>query len=399
MALHPKLSRKRRHHKSSAGTAPTSSSEEDEDDFSMASTSEHTPLRITSLASGTVDSYETDQDTRNLGSMFCVACLSVEALSLLANGPSLAMLCVGCSLALFSFCRSNHVVTHVSIQSSSHLYKDSPIPVSPNGTNRDGHQSCLNESSRSQYPWLKRSDLTHDDPSYYLQSWLAERPVFCRPESCRAEPLFKLRGIDVLHTDSTPHTRLADHPSLIAQALRDVPTFILNSSAAWGSLVIYFEMPSWFRSLQDLEITEQDTREVIKLKRFLGGSDTYKNEVFHVVSSLVEGPLGVRLLAPCNKASIVAASQMPISWQVDDAELDASGRQLYPCITCVQDCVGNVATRAAAAIVKRNLSSVMIDAAITIGSPDSNHDSNALLGMWRFDHVNASACPMLPKSK
>jgi hypothetical protein len=51
-----------------------------------------------------------------------------------------------------------------------------------------------------------------------------------------------------------------------------------------------------------------------------------------------------------------------------------------------------------AGIVKKHLSSLAIDVAVTISKPDGQveDEPQACLGLWRFDHIDVDSCPELP---
>jgi hypothetical protein len=93
-------------------------------------------------------------------------------------------------------------------------------------------------------------------------------------------PILRLRGMDVFLSDS-PELDIANHPFLIQQGLRDVPTAIVNVVVSacqrehsqicmrcallptcsfdlwqtlWGNVLIYFECPSWFQSFDDVVV-------------------------------------------------------------------------------------------------------------------------------------------------
>lgn len=79
-------------------------------------------------------------------------------------------------------------------------------------------------------------------------------------------PLLKLRGMDIFLTDGDPESSVADHPWLIENGLRDVPTFITNIISQWGNILIYFEMPAWVTDWKTIQEEKEDTDEVKALK-------------------------------------------------------------------------------------------------------------------------------------
>lgn len=61
--------------------------------------------------------------------------------------------------------------------------------------------------------------------------------------------------------------------------------------------------------------------------------------------------------------------------------------------------MANRAMRGMASLVKRYLSSISVDVAVTIDKPDGQVEDelSACVGMWRFDMIDVSSCPKLPE--
>lgn len=80
------------------------------------------------------------------------------------------------------------------------------------------------------------------------------------------EPLLGLRGLDIFLAHAAPETDIAEHPWLVQHGLRDVPTCIVNVMTQWGNILLYFEMPSWVESWDDIHEQESDSDAVKALK-------------------------------------------------------------------------------------------------------------------------------------
>ena len=251
------------------------------------------------------------------------------------------------------------------------------------------------------------------------------------------KPLFQLRGMDIFVTSDAPETSVADHPFLVQHGLRDVPTFIVNAITQWGNILIYFELPKWVQDWDSILEDDDDPDEVKALKvghaiqvamrlasttmqvlialyilfflschnmfslfymkRFFNGSDEYRNARMKLIPSLVEGPLAVRVLAPPKKEKVVDCAFLSVSW-AKHAPTVVNGKRLHTAITCELDCLSTRVIRGMAGIVKKHLSSLAIDVAVTISKPDGQveDEPQACLGLWRFDHIDVDSCPELP---
>jgi hypothetical protein len=79
-------------------------------------------------------------------------------------------------------------------------------------------------------------------------------------------PMFKLRGVDVFvsNDDASSDDELSTHPFFIQAGLRDVPTCILHILCSWGSIIFYYELPSWFTDWESASIIRDEDNEEVK---------------------------------------------------------------------------------------------------------------------------------------
>jgi hypothetical protein len=210
---------------------------------------------------------------------------------------------------------------------------------------------------------------------------------------------------------------------------------------SWGNLIIYFEMPAWLTDFTDSLVEKPDDEPEVKaLKRFLKRNDEYRNERLKCIPSLVAGPLAIKILAPPKREVALHGTVIPLSWKFHDAddqyELPAKAassaaavchdddndddddddgsnsssntfhKKLCPALECELDCLSGRTIRGMSGIIKRNLSSLVLDIALVIGAqPDDGNDDNddddddnlhACLGMCRFNRIDIASCPEFP---
>ena len=118
-----------------------------------------------------------------------------------------------------------------------------------------------------------------------------------------------------------------------------------------------------------------------------------------MIPSLVDGPLPIRMLAPPKREKVVNCDWMPIVWNQHDKEIGPDGCTLfYPVLEATLDCMTSRTIRSMAGLVKKYLHLLSIDVAIVIGTPEHQQEPepSACLGLWRFNHIDISLCPLLP---
>jgi len=103
--------------------------------------------------------------------------------------------------------------------------------------------------------------------------------------------------------------------------------------------------------------------------------------------------LAVKVLAPPKREIVINGPLIPISWHQYNAETKGD-QTLHPIVEVQLDCITSRAVRSMAGIIKRNLKSLTIDVACTVGPPDdkaNDSEPRACIGLWRFDHIDVSA--------
>lgn len=216
-------------------------------------------------------------------------------------------------------------------------------------------------------------------------------------ESFVIEPVLSLRGMDVFLSEET-EADISNHPWFIQQGLRDIPTIVVNVLTQWGNILIYFALPRWVKDWDNIKESNDDADDVKALKRFLNGSSEYRNDRFMMIPSVVDGPLPVKVLAPPKKETLIHGRIMPVSWVKHDPRTAPDGRKLAPAMECEFDCISSRAIRSMAGIVKKHLHKLVIDLAVVVGKPPKQKEPEfqAVLGLFRFDHIDISTCPPFP---
>ena len=122
------------------------------------------------------------------------------------------------------------------------------------------------------------------------------------------------------------------------------------------------------------------------MQRFLSGTDEYRNKRLKIIPSLVDGPYIIKTLTPPAKEMVCGCESLPLTWTKHDAN---PGRGHCLALELVLDCVTFRSVRTAAGLLKRNLTSICMDVAIVVSTPDgqSDEEPQACLGMWRFDRI------------
>jgi hypothetical protein len=215
------------------------------------------------------------------------------------------------------------------------------------------------------------------------------------------EPLFRLRGMDIFMTEELEggaEDNMSMHPFLVENGLRDTPSFVVNMMSQYANILIYFEMPSWLKDWDNIVEEEDDPDDVKALKRFLNGNDEYKDLRLKMLPYVVDGPYPIKVLSPPKKEVTINCALLPTKWHQHEGETRTDGRYLYPCLELELDLMATKVMRGFASLVKRYLSKMLVDVAVTIDKPDLQQEEelSACIGMWRFDKVDISHCPNLP---
>jgi hypothetical protein len=209
------------------------------------------------------------------------------------------------------------------------------------------------------------------------------------------DPCFHLRGLDCFLTDAAEND-MVSHPFLLKQGLRETPTFMVNAVLHWANVLVYFELPDWFTDFDEIVENNDDPNDVKAVKRFLTGTDEYRNKRLKVMPYVVDGPLPIRVLAPPRREMSVINPLLPNpKWNFHKKETAADGRMLQPCLELELDLISNRAMRGISAMVRRHVKIVSLDLAVII-SGESEKEPGACLGLWRFDYFDPNQCPQLP---
>lgn len=181
--------------------------------------------------------------------------------------------------------------------------------------------------------------------------------------------------------------------------LRDSPSFVVNMMTQWANILLYFDMPEFVKAWDNIVEQDDDPDDVKALKKFLNGDDEYRSSRLKMLPSLVGGPMPIRMLAPPKREMTIHCTMLPTKWRKVDCRRTPGGQFLHPCLELELDLMANKAMRGMASLVKRYLSSISVDVAVTIDKPDGQMEDelSACVGMWRFDMVDVSSCPKLPE--
>uniref|UniRef100_A0A7S1YWI4 Protein ENHANCED DISEASE RESISTANCE 2 C-terminal domain-containing protein n=1 Tax=Trieres chinensis TaxID=1514140 RepID=A0A7S1YWI4_TRICV len=214
-------------------------------------------------------------------------------------------------------------------------------------------------------------------------------------------PMLALRAVDVFQSEEE-EDRIATRPILSRCGLRDVPTMVINIVTPHCNFVVYLEMPIWASDLEAIEECKDgsDSKEMLALKRFLNGSDEYRNKRFKIYPDLVSGPVAARMIFhPPTREHTIWGTMLPISWS-SGHEIPASEGQKkrYGYLEATVDVSGNEIARKVSKLMLSCMDSMCLDFALAIGTPDGQDEKEpeALLGMLRFDRIDVSTCPILP---
>jgi len=208
------------------------------------------------------------------------------------------------------------------------------------------------------------------------------------------KPMCELRGMDVFLADIS-EAELSNHPFLVKNGLREVPTFVLNMMTQWGNVLIYMQLPDWVVDFGPSIVESQDDPNDVKaLKRFLSGPDEYRRARMKLMPEITEAPYAVRLLAPKgSEITLEKPNFLATSYRLHDV-----AGKLLPIMECTLDFMGNSTMRGMASLVKRYLSSISIDFALVIGTPDEQKEKEpeCILGLSRMHHIDVTQYPSLP---
>ena len=216
------------------------------------------------------------------------------------------------------------------------------------------------------------------------------------------DPLFKLRGMDVFRADGIPEERVWRQPILEQNGLRDVPTFIVNLMLPGANLVVYFQMPSWIKKFEDIVEEDDDTEDTKAFKRFLRGTDQYRNKRWKILPCLVDGPYIIKVMAPAEKEVTIAGGRVGATWHKYDESVDhQSGKKRAALLEVDCDLISNPGVRKICNIVLGQVKNVRIDCAMIVEKPYLSEEKEpaACLGLWRMDKVDMNDSPLVPQKE
>lgn len=216
------------------------------------------------------------------------------------------------------------------------------------------------------------------------------------------DPLFKLRGMDVFRADGIPEERVWRQPILEQNGLRDVPTFIVNLMLPGANLVVYFQMPSWIKKFEDIVEEDDDAEDTKAFKRFLRGTDQYRNKRWKILPCLVDGPYIIKVMAPAEKEVTIAGGRVGATWHKYDESVDhQSGKKRAALLEVDCDLISNPGVRKICNIVLGQVKNVRIDCAMIVEKPYLSEEKEpaACLGLWRMDKVDMNDSPLVPQKE
>jgi len=244
------------------------------------------------------------------------------------------------------------------------------------------------------------------------------------PSPTELKSAFWLRGLDCFL--GPPQDDICNHDFLIAQGLRNMPTFVINVQLCFANILVYFALPEWFTDFDDLRkrskmargnnCKEDDSFENLNcpikaaLFNFIIGSDEYRNRRISLMSHLVDGPMPIRMLSPpAGQEMLVAQEHRGISTKWTE---HPEQKNLKPCLELEVDLVSSKPLRTLSLLCKRYVKTVQLDLAIILsdnatngpytpvhGKREAEQEAKACIGYWRFDYLDIDACPCLPERK
>ena len=125
------------------------------------------------------------------------------------------------------------------------------------------------------------------------------------------------------------------------------------------------------------------------------GDDDYRKKRLKIVFALVEAPLPVKLLAPKDAEITIFHQGFLETFYHSSHEPNTDD---CPICEVTLDLMSTSGIRGMASIVKRYLSSMSVDLGLVLSKPDgqTEEEPEAVLGLWRFDHIDIGKYPSLP---
>jgi len=225
--------------------------------------------------------------------------------------------------------------------------------------------------------------------------------------------VFPSRGVDVFECEGFAPTNIASHPGLLNGKLRDVPTFLVNFRFSWGSLVLYYEIPSRFLSKLrnkysssssstnessatindniDQMVDEPSSPHDKAIHRFLCSADECKTYKLKLIPKIVEGNMLVKKLV--TGKPVIIGNKLPISWTYVEAD-PMTGKAEY----LEADLDIGSSSKSAQRIVgvcRKYMKSLTVDFGWVVEADEDDELPERLLACTRVHHIDSKCIPML----
>jgi len=276
----------------------------------------------------------------------------------------------------------NHLILSLLLRGTTFNIHPSPFrrqSTSPVQSQQSGESTTL--CSVSEYQQFGRLSLS------------AEPAVKVKEYNRKVQTVCTLQGLDLFLTDAAPES-VCEHPAFVEAGLRDKPMFVLNTITHVGNIILYFELPGWVRDWNESlrEDPFLDTPPIAALKRFLRGTDDYRNERLLASVAVVDAPMVIQLMAPEDSTTPcrVVGEANPGIWR----KYAAIHQKVAPALELQLDMVGSRAIRTGVGLLKRHLQSLVMDMALLIDGGTAS--PGATIGCFRLDHVDFRNSPEFP---
>jgi len=179
--------------------------------------------------------------------------------------------------------------------------------------------------------------------------------------------------------------------------LRSLPTFSINFRFPWGSMIMYWEVPSKLAKYIGLNkkssmvpIDEPDFSPAEKvLANYLQGDEEYKNERLKLIPYVAEGPWVVRNMVTGRPAII--GKKLPVSYKTFPAEPG-----LAPLCQCTLDIGSSSATaKRIVSVCRRYMSALTVDIGFVIQGETADELPEQMLGSIRIHYPDPLKAPQL----
>ena len=143
---------------------------------------------------------------------------------------------------------------------------------------------------------------------------------------------------------------------------------------------------------------DDDRYDIKSLKKFLKGSNDYRNKHFCILPNILDAPRLVKFMIPKNHNIYLTGSWLPLSWKQRNAE-----KNYAPVLEMTCDVVTNALLRQVSSLVKRYCSSISLDVAFVLHDEEDEDLTEeekgkncACLQMIQMGNVDLASCPIIP---